>query len=318
MWSFDPIFFRTSPSHIVPLISPAASWLAMVAKVGSIRKAAAQLNVSPSAVNRQILKLEAEYGAGLFERLPRGLRPTAAGRLLVAEIERWQQDHDRAVRTLAELRNHVRGHATIGLMESIAGQMVGGLMFAMREQHVQLSLDVTVSGTERLVELLLADKLDLAICYAVPRRPEIQFLARLPPRSGIVVAGDHALAGRKSIRLADCAAYSFVFPDASLTVRPLIEKAFGRAGIHPPNMVTTNSIDVMKTLVREQGQVAWLSYYDVHAEVLEGGFVHLPIADRHVTGTSLSLIARKHSPLSPVATLVAKHLRDQLQRLATR
>ncbi|HLM14284.1 MAG TPA: LysR family transcriptional regulator, partial [Reyranella sp.] len=47
----------------MPLISPAASWLSLVAKVGSIRRAAVQLNVSPSAVNRQILKLEAEYGA---------------------------------------------------------------------------------------------------------------------------------------------------------------------------------------------------------------------------------------------------------------
>lgn len=306
-----------SDSKNVPLISPAASWLAVVARVGSIRKAAAQLNVSPSAVNRQMLKLEAEYGAELFERLPRGLRPTAAGRVLVAEIERWQQEHDRAVRTLAELRNHVRGHAAVGLMESIAGQMVGGLTIALREQHVQLSLDVTIAGTERLCELLLAGKLELAICYAVPRRPDIQFLSRLPPRSGIVVAHDHALAGRKSVRLADCAAYSFVFPDASLTVRPLIEKAFRRQGIHPPNTVTTNSIDVMKTLVREQGQVAWLSYYDVHAEVLEGTFAYLPIADRQVAGTSLSLIARKHAPLSPVAALVAKHLRDQLQRLAS-
>src|SRR5258708_4355534 len=105
----QPVEWRRGPSgtllpdddgsSIVPLISPAASWLVVVAKVGSIRRAAAQLNVSASAVDRQILKLEAEYGAQLFERLPRGLRPTVAGGVLVAEIERWQQEHDRAIRT---------------------------------------------------------------------------------------------------------------------------------------------------------------------------------------------------------------------------
>jgi DNA-binding transcriptional LysR family regulator len=300
----------------VPLISPAASWLAVVAKVGSIRKAAAQLNVSPSAVNRQILKLEAEYGAALFERLPKGLRPTAAGSVLVAEIERWQQEHDRAIRALAELRNHVRGHASIGMMESFASDMICRLMIAMREQHVQLSLDVMIGGTGQVIDRLLAGALDLAICYAVPRRPEIQFLTKLPSRPGIVVAHDHLLAGRKSIRVADCAGYGFVFPDASLTVRPLIDKAFRRAGVHPPNVVTTNSIDVMKSLVREQGQLAWLSLFDVHADVIDGTLVHIPISDRHVTGSSLSLIARKHVPLSPVAALVARHLREQLQHLA--
>ena len=46
-----------------------------------------QLNVSPSAVNRQILKLEAEYGVALFERLPRGVSLTEAGRILVADID---------------------------------------------------------------------------------------------------------------------------------------------------------------------------------------------------------------------------------------
>lgn len=300
----------------MPLITPAASWLVVVAKVGSIRRAAAQLNVSPSAVNRQVLKLEAEYGAALFERLPRGLRLTRAGRVLVAEIERWQQAHDSAIRTLAELRNHVRGRAAIGLMESFASQVVGGLMLAMRERHVQLSLDVTIGGTEHLLDLLLAGKLDLAICYAVPRRPEIQFLARFASRAGIVVAHDHPLAGRKSVRLSECAPYSFALPDASLTVRPLMEKAFRRLGIHPPHVVTTNSIGVIKSLVREQGQLAWLSHFDVHSEVIEGAFVHIPIADDHPTGSSLSLIARKHPPLSAVATLVARQLKEQLQRLA--
>lgn len=54
-----------------------------IARCGSIRKAAARLNVASSAVNRQILALEDELGVPLFERLPRGLRLTAAGELCV-------------------------------------------------------------------------------------------------------------------------------------------------------------------------------------------------------------------------------------------
>jgi DNA-binding transcriptional LysR family regulator len=299
----------------MPLISPAASWLSLVAKVGSIRRAAVQLNVSPSAVNRQILKLEAEYGAALFERLPRGLSLTEAGRILVADIERWQHDHARTLQGLAELRSPMRGHAAIGLMESFGRAMVSRLMTHMAERHFQVSLDVFIGGTEQIVGQLAARRLDLAVCYAVPRQPDIQFLARVPSNPGIVVARGHPLANRKSIQLADCARHSFVLPDASLTSRSILEKALRRAGLHPAAMVTTNSIEVMKTLVREHRQIALLALPDIHSDLLDGEFVHIPFADRHVRGSSLSLIAHRHARLSPAAAMVADHLKDQLQRL---
>ena len=55
-----------------------------VARLGSIRRAAEALHVASSAVNRQIIKLEAEIGTPLFERLRSGVRLTAAGELSCA------------------------------------------------------------------------------------------------------------------------------------------------------------------------------------------------------------------------------------------
>ena len=57
-----------------------------VARAGSIRQAADRLHVAASAVNRRILDLEAELGTAIFERLPRGVRLTAAGEIFVAYI----------------------------------------------------------------------------------------------------------------------------------------------------------------------------------------------------------------------------------------
>ena len=188
-------------------------------------------------------------------------------------------------------------------------------MTHMAERHFQVSLDVQIGGTEQIVAQLVTRKLDLAICYAVPRQPDIQFLARVPSSPGIVVARGHPLANRKSIRLADCARHSFVLPDASLTSRGILDKALRRAGLHTATMVTTNSIEVMKTLVREHRQIALLALPDIHSDLLDGEFVHIPFADRHVRGSSLSLIAHRHVRLSPAAAMVADHLKDQLQRL---
>ena len=191
------------------------------------------------------------------------------------------------------------GHAAIGLMESFGRAVVSRLMTHMAERHFQVSLDVFIGGTEQIVGQLAARKLDLAICYAVPRQPDIQFLARVPSNPGIVVARSHPLANRKSIRLADCAQHSFVLPDASLTSRGILEKALRRAGLHPAATVTTNSIEVMKALVREHRQIALLALPDIHSDLVDGEFVHIPFADRHVRG--IQPVADRPPARPPVA-----------------
>jgi DNA-binding transcriptional LysR family regulator len=64
----------------MPAFSRFLRYFMAVGRLGSIRKAADELNVSASAIDRQILNAEAELGMPLFERLPTGLRLTAAGK----------------------------------------------------------------------------------------------------------------------------------------------------------------------------------------------------------------------------------------------
>ena len=70
---------------------------------GSIRAAARSLNVASSAVNRQILKLEAETGTPLFERTVRGLKLTSVGELFAGHVIRVVQAQDRFTADLQSL-----------------------------------------------------------------------------------------------------------------------------------------------------------------------------------------------------------------------
>ena len=67
-------------------------YLDEVARLGSIRKAASRLNVASSAINRQILALENEIGAPIFERMPRRLRLTSTGEVLIAHVRETLRD----------------------------------------------------------------------------------------------------------------------------------------------------------------------------------------------------------------------------------
>jgi len=299
----------------MPLIASAAILLNAVAKAGSIRGAAAKQNISPSALNRQILNLEEEYGAQLFERLPRGVRLTAAGEVLVADVRRWLQDQEKSRRHLAELKGDIKGHTSIGLMESLSEYMVSRLMTAMRERRSLISLDIVVGGTETLLDRLLAGGLDLVICYAAPSLPDLAVIKMVEPRPGIIVGRDHPLANNKSIRISDCSDYSFVMPDASLSLREKLDKSLERLKFTPRHIVTTNSIKVMKMLVRDHGQIAVLGMADTFLDIDPGGIVHIPFADKIHPGSQLSLIAQRHARMSPVTALIADRLKDMLGEL---
>src|SRR5258706_5006238 len=64
------------------------SYVDAVARCGSIRRAAEALHIASSALNRRVLDMEEELGTTLFERLPRGVRLTAAGALIPGSLSR--------------------------------------------------------------------------------------------------------------------------------------------------------------------------------------------------------------------------------------
>lgn len=81
-----------------------AIYFAAVARSGSLRRAAEKLHISASAINRQILQAEEEFGTPLFERLPEGLRMTTAGELLYDNLLRWQRSFSLPASSLTSCR----------------------------------------------------------------------------------------------------------------------------------------------------------------------------------------------------------------------
>ncbi len=91
---------------------------------GSIRKAAESLNIASSAVNRQLLQLEDELDVQLFVRMPRGIRPTAAGEALLGYIRRWKRESVALHHEMLRLRGGERGLIRIAAAESLADDLV--------------------------------------------------------------------------------------------------------------------------------------------------------------------------------------------------
>jgi|GEM_PF-2890164 len=90
----------------MPAFSRFLRYFVVVGRLGLIRRAAEELNVSAFAIDRQILNAEAGLGLPLFERLPTGLHLTAAGEILMAAGGRWQKNLYDVLAQIEDLRGH--------------------------------------------------------------------------------------------------------------------------------------------------------------------------------------------------------------------
>jgi len=295
------------------LLSPAALLLDEVARSGSIRRAAERLNISASALNRRIINLEAEYGLALLDRLPRGVRLSAAGEVLIADIRRWRNEQEKSLIRLQELQGLRRGHVVVGLMECLSGDFATDLFGRVHERHPRLTLELFVGGTDNVVSRLRENRLDVAVCFNAPTHPETSKVIAFDVSSGVVVARHHPLSQAQApIRFADCLEYPLVMPDFSLATRNLLDRAMAASSFHPVPNVVTNSIHLMKRLVRDGRHVAFLSETDLLEAEDASDLLFLPLVGWARTIEELALVVRASSRPAPAAGAVTDILRQML------
>jgi DNA-binding transcriptional LysR family regulator len=175
-----------------------------VARQGSFTLAARTLGWTQSAVSRQISSLEAALGgAPLFDRLPRGVRLTEAGRVLVPYAETVAEALRGAGRELTALRELAGGRLRFGAFATADAALVPQALAAFRARHPKVRVTREEGLTPRLLDRLTAGHLDLAVVSTTGRPPlESYDLHHLLDESlYVAVPAGHPLADGGPVRL---------------------------------------------------------------------------------------------------------------------
>lgn len=274
------------------------SYLDAVAHHGSIRKAADALHIASSALNRRILDLEEDVGSPLFERLPRGVRATAAGELFLAYVRRSLKELRLVEAQIDGLRGLVHGHVRIAVAESVTGRMLPDAIAEYHQKHPGVGFWVTVGGPRELASSLARDKVDLILTHERPDLAEVVVLAEVPQPLCALVAPEHPLAARTSLRLRECVAYPLAMPDETLAARGLIDAALGRASIRFEPALLSNSIETTKMFARTAGGVCFSFKIGKKPDI--SGMISIPLSDPELSEARLRLCSRR-SRVLPVA-----------------
>ena len=289
------------------------SYLDAVAHHGSIRKAADALHIASSALNRRVLDLEAEVGSPLFERLPRGVRATAAGELLLAYVRRSLKELRLVEAQIDGLRGLVHGRVRIAVAESVTGRMLPDAIAEYHEKHPGVGFAVRVGGPREIAQALLRDRTDLILTHELGGDPQVETLAEVHQPLCALVAPEHPLAGRSSVRLRECVAFPIAMPDESLAARGLIDLALNRASIRFEPALVSNSIEMTKVFARSAHGVCFSFLIGQKPDV--SGMISIPLSDPEVQDARLRLASRRGRVLPVAAAAFAEQLNSVFEEL---
>ncbi len=199
------------------------TYVDLAARHGSIRRAAEELNITPSALQRRIQDVEDDLGTAIFERSAQGVRLTAAGETFIRWIRQQTVDLERTRSQIESLEGLKRGHIRIACSQALVNYLLPQEIAAFRQTYPRVSFAISVVDHDVALQRLVDYEADIVLIFRPRRSAELQPIVTIGQRLHAVMASDHPLTRHESIRLRDCAPYPIALADRSFGSRRIID-----------------------------------------------------------------------------------------------
>jgi DNA-binding transcriptional LysR family regulator len=209
-----------------------------VAARGSFSAAAEALSFTQSAISQHVAALERETGTKLVERSPRGVRPTEAGRALVAHADAILARIEAAEEELAAIKGLRGGRLRLACFQSAGATLVPRAVAEFHARHPDVDLGMIEAEPEDAREPLRSGEIDLALVYDFDSLPgmlddELELTHLIDDPYDVVVPQSHRLAKRRGVKLADFADEPWVASTSISGCRRITERVCQEAGFEP-------------------------------------------------------------------------------------
>jgi LysR family tcuABC transcriptional regulator len=228
-----------------------------VVEVGSISRAALDLDLVQSALSQQITRLEGELSTRLLKRSPQGVTPTEAGVAFFREAQLTLRHAEQAVRSAQQAR--LTGTVSVGLAPTTAAVLGLPLMHAMRERYPDVRLHMVESMSGHLSDMLNARQLDLAVLFDSPISASQHLQSARRWSVWPLIEEDIFLIASRSTRpaksplslcMADLAQEPLILPTGPHGLRSTLNAAFARANVTPQVTLEIDSLSMLMEAVK--------------------------------------------------------------------
>ena len=220
-----------------------------VARAGSIRRAAEDMNITASALVRRIQRFEEEFGTELFERLPGGVRLNPAGELVLHHFRATQSDLSRVQSQVADLTGERRGHVSIACSQALLPYFLPREIAIYRADHPGVTFSINVRDRAQAEHELASYSSDLALVFEPVYLVDFQVIEAIPQAVNVVMRADHPLATKTELRLRDCLDAPHIAPSSKYGVRHLLDFAARRGSRRVDPLLETESFELIRHYV---------------------------------------------------------------------
>jgi DNA-binding transcriptional LysR family regulator len=239
----------------------------------SFSQAAERLGVTQPAVSLQIRSLEERLGQQLLDRSGRRVEPTEAGRRLYRGAQRLLALERQLLEDVAgEAEGPLRGQLAIGASTGPGGTVVPVLLCEFAEANPEVTVELSISDTQTIVDLVARRDLELGVVGATPRNRSVAYEPFFHDEVVLVCPPGHRFAGR-TISLDDLRAERLIAMQEGAGVRQVIEDELRKAGARLRDLEVRLELGLqesVKSAVEAGHGVTFISRTAVEAELAAG------------------------------------------------
>ncbi len=249
-----------------------------VALAGSISAGAVRLHISQSAVSKQLSDFEQHLGTVLFERLPRGVRLTEAGKLLLGYANRIFSLEKEAAQALGDLHALRRGRVAIGASRTIGGYLLPAVLAQFNRLHPEIELSLDVANTRAIQAMLLEGAIHVGFTEGLARDDALTFSVFAEDELVLIAAPGDPLGRHTPLAVDLLRDLPLLMREPGSGTRAVTEQGLAAHGITPHAVMTLASTEAIKRTVAAGMGYAFVSALAVGIELKAGLLQVLPVA----------------------------------------
>lgn len=282
-------------------------------ELGNLRKAASAIHTTQPAASLLLQQLEDRLGVQLFERLPRGMRPTLFGDVMIRYAQGALHEFEYAEAQIAELARGAAGMVRIGTVMGPVPTLLTRGVLAFKAQHPKVRVAIEVGTSDTLLPALIRGDFDLVL-GRLPDQVDsdgldIQLFEQ-GERMRIIARPGHPLANRPETRLAALAPLTWILHPIDSPMRRQVENALKAAQlIQPLDIIETHSILATTAMLESSDMIAVVPN-DVADHYARYGMITVLPVKLPLAMANLGLLTSKARPMSAAVKALLGYLKN--------
>jgi DNA-binding transcriptional LysR family regulator len=279
---------------------------------GNIHRAADVLAMTQPAASKLLKDLEDVLDVPLFERLPRGMRPTTYGEAMIRHARTALASLNQAHDEVQQLKAGSFGHVTVGAITTPGLMLLPQAIAQAKQLHPALRVSLQVETSDVLMERMAQARIDIAVArlFAQHDKTALRFEPIADEPVVAVVRPGHPLLRIEQLTLRDLSNWGWIVPPEGSVLRHRFDLMFVEQGLEAPaNLIETAALLFVTKMIAQGDLIGLVAgdvgrYYESHhlVAVLP---VELPC---HMD--AFGLITRTDRPLSPAARVMLTALKS--------